>query len=163
MPCSVEAFTITVGDLNFFYNQATTKLAFHSNETSNDKLSNIYNWLYYCHPGARKPTQKLVHFYMLITLKHKKVVEKFVKTCFMVKNTHLLHGHMLLAHIGIASMGIASIIQMCNNNIILKLMETYKYTLNKYHVHWLSSFKHLKLCKLVLKYLSLYGKLFIFT
>ena len=27
------------------YNQATTKLAFHSNETSKDKLSIIYNWL----------------------------------------------------------------------------------------------------------------------
>ena len=27
------------------YNQATTNLAFHSNETSKDKLSIIYNWL----------------------------------------------------------------------------------------------------------------------
>ena len=27
------------------YNQATTKLAFHSNETSKDKLSIIWNWL----------------------------------------------------------------------------------------------------------------------
>ena len=33
-----------------------------------------------------------------------KVVEKFVKTCFMLKNTHLLNGHMLKLHIGIASM-----------------------------------------------------------
>ena len=31
--------------------------------------------IYYCHPGARQTTHKLVYFYMLITLKHKKVVE----------------------------------------------------------------------------------------
>ena len=30
---------------NSVYNQATTKLAFHSNETSKDKLSIIKNWL----------------------------------------------------------------------------------------------------------------------
>ena len=36
-----------------------------------------------------KLQKKLVHFYMLITLKHKKVVEKFMK------NTHLLNEHML--------------------------------------------------------------------
>ena len=29
----------------FLYNNVTTKLAFHSNETSKDKLSIIYNWL----------------------------------------------------------------------------------------------------------------------
>ena len=40
---------------------------------------------------------------MLIALKQKKVVEKFVKNLFMTKNTHLLNGHMLLVHIGIAS------------------------------------------------------------
>ena len=33
----------------------------------------------FCHPDARQTTQKHVHLYMLITLKHKKVVEKFVK------------------------------------------------------------------------------------
>ena len=31
--------------------------------------------IFYCHPGACQTTQKLVHFYMLIALKHKKVVE----------------------------------------------------------------------------------------
>ena len=38
-------------------------------------------------------------------------------------------------------------IPMCTNNImLLKLRKPIlKYTLNKYHVHWLSSFKHLKL------------------
>ena len=35
--------------------------------------------VFYCQAGARQTTQKLAHFYMLITLKHKKVVEKFVK------------------------------------------------------------------------------------
>ena len=38
--------------------------------------------IYFCHPGAHQTTQKLVHFYMLNTLKLKKVVEKFVKTLF---------------------------------------------------------------------------------
>ena len=100
---------------------------------------------------------------------------------------------------------------MDQQHMLLKLRKPIlKYTLNKYHVHWLSSFKHLKLpisivclfdlilyvpstifqlnrdrsslvelvlssvkCVLlkdhnavnqsVLKYLSLYGKLFIFT
>ena len=37
-----------------------------------------------------------------------------------------------------------------------------KYTLNKYQVHWLSSFK-VSNCQSVLKYLSLCGKLFIFS
>ena len=36
---------------------------------------------------------------MLIALKHKKVVEKFVKKTFMVKNTHFFNGHMLYVHI----------------------------------------------------------------
>ena len=50
------------------YNQATTKLAFHSHDTSKDiKLLAIY-----CHPGACQTTQKLAHLYMLITLKYKK-------------------------------------------------------------------------------------------
>ena len=30
--------------IKFIYNKGTTKLAFHSNETSEDKLSIIYNW-----------------------------------------------------------------------------------------------------------------------
>ena len=48
---------------------------------------------------------KFVHFYLLITLKHKKVVVKFVKNLFYGENTHLLNGHnMSLVHIGIASM-----------------------------------------------------------
>ena len=39
--------------------------------------------VYYCHPGACQTTQKRVHFYMLITLKHKIVVEKYVKKKFI--------------------------------------------------------------------------------
>ena len=35
---------------------------------------------------------------------------------------------------------------MCTNNMLLKLWKPIlKYALNKYHVHWLYSFKHLKL------------------
>ena len=60
------------------YNQATTKLAFQSNETSKDVLSIMLNWLY----RARQSTQKLAHFCMFITLKLQKVVEKFVKKLF---------------------------------------------------------------------------------
>ena len=43
------------------YNQATTKLAFHSNETSKDKL-NIKLVIYYCHLGACQTTQKTCSF-----------------------------------------------------------------------------------------------------
>ena len=35
---------------------------------------------------------------------------------------------------------------MCQQHMLLKLRKPIlKYTLNKYHVHWLSPFKHLKL------------------
>ena len=34
--------------------------------------NNIKLAIHYCHPGACQTTQKLVHFYMLITLKTKK-------------------------------------------------------------------------------------------
>ena len=61
------------------YNQATTNLAFYSNETSKDNRNNIKLAIYYCHPIARQTTQKLVYFYMLITLKHSQKAEKFVK------------------------------------------------------------------------------------
>ena len=61
----------TRDDLILPYNQAATKLAFHSNEISKDKLNNMKLVIYYWHPGACEATQILVHFYMLITLKHK--------------------------------------------------------------------------------------------
>ena len=65
-------------------NQATTTLAFHSNETTKDEcaVNDIKLAIYYCHSGACQTTQRRVHFYRLITLKHKKVVEKFVKNLF---------------------------------------------------------------------------------
>ena len=52
-------------------------------------MNNIKFAVYYYKPGARQTTQKLVHFYMSITQKHKKVVEK---SLFMVK-THLFNEH----------------------------------------------------------------------
>ena len=61
-------------------------------------VNNIKLAIYYCHLGTCQTTQKLVHFYMPITLKQK-VVEKFVKTLFYGENTNLLNG----VHIGIAS------------------------------------------------------------
>ena len=68
------------------YNQATTTLAFHSNETTKDEcaVNDIKLAIYYCHSGACQTTQRRVHFYRLITLKHKKVVEKFVKWTYSV-------------------------------------------------------------------------------
>ena len=75
----------------------------------------------------------------------------------MVKNTNLLNGHMLYVHIGIASM---RQFQCVPTTYVTEIKETIlKYTLNKYHVNWLSSFKDLKLPISM----SLNGKLFIFT
>ena len=47
---------------------------------------------YYCHPGVCKTTQKLAHFFMalLITPKHKKEVEKFVKKVYGEKHSFSL-------------------------------------------------------------------------
>ena len=62
----------------------------------------------------------------------------------MVKITHLLNEHMLSVHIVIASM---RQFQCVPTRYVTEIKETYFEinTLNKYHVHWLSSFKHLKL------------------
>ena len=50
---------------------------------------------------------------------------------------------------------------MYEQHMILKLRKPIlKYTLNKYHVHWLS-FLNILNCQSVLKYMSLYGNLFI--
>ena len=54
------------------YNQATNKLAFHSNDTSKDKLSIIQNWGSIIVIQVHAKLKKRVHLYMLITLKHKK-------------------------------------------------------------------------------------------
>ena len=79
LPCIV--YIIWQDYLNSYfayqYNQASTKLAFYFNEAVN----NIKLAINYCHPGACQAAQKRVHFYVLITLKHK-TVEKFVKNLF---------------------------------------------------------------------------------
>ena len=59
------------------YNQATTESAVHSNETSKDKLSIISNcYLLLSSRRTCQTTQKLVHFYLLITLNNIKVVKE---------------------------------------------------------------------------------------
>ena len=50
---------------------------------------------------------------------------------------------------------------MYQQHMLLKLMKSIlKYTLNKYHVHWLSSFKHLKLTISIKIPITIHGKLF---
>ena len=66
---------------------ATTKLAYHSNETSKDKLSIIYNWL------SIIGIQVHAKLHKNLFISTCSVFEKFVKTSFMAKNTHLLNGH----------------------------------------------------------------------
>ena len=65
-----------------------------------------------------------------------------MKNLFYDATTHLLNGHMLYVHIGIASM---RQFQCIPATYITEIKSILKYTLNKYHVHLLSSFKHLKL------------------
>ena len=60
----------------------------------------------------------------------------------MVQNTHLLKGHMLQVHIGIASM---RQFQYVPTTYVTGIKETFFKIYTKYHVHWFSSFKHLKL------------------
>ena len=53
-----------------FYDHATTNLAFHDAETSQDKLSKHITFaVYYCHPDVYQTASKHVHFTMLISLK----------------------------------------------------------------------------------------------
>ena len=120
------------------YNQATTKLAFHSNESSKDKLSIIWNWLsiIVIQVNANLTTQNLVHFYMLITLKHKSSWE-VCENQFYGKNTHLLNEHMFRCTLELPL--------FVPTTYVTEIKETYFDTLNKYHVYWLSSFKHFKL------------------
>ena len=76
-----------------------------------------------------------------------KGVEKFVKYLFNGENTHLLNGHMLYVP----------------TTYVTEIKETYfEISVNKYHIHRLSSFKNISNCQSVLKYLSLNGKLFIY-
>ena len=69
--------------------------------------------VYYCHSGARKTTQKLVHFYVLITLKHKKEVEKSVKTLFCGERHSFIECiYVVGAHLNC----LYEAIPMCTNN-----------------------------------------------
>ena len=62
---------------------------------------------------------KLVHFYMLITPKHKKVVEKFVKKNYYGENTHLWGNY-----------------NVYQQHMLLKLRKPiWKYTFVKNHIH----------------------------
>ena len=72
-----------------------------------------------------------------------KVAEKFVKNLFygekhlFIEWTHVVGAHWNYLY---------EAIPMCTNNMLLKLRKPIvKYTLNKYLVNWLSSFKHLNL------------------
>ena len=73
----VSVQSCSVKDCLFIiYKQATTKLACHSNETSKDKLSIIYNWLSII---VIQVHVKLHKNLFISTLKHKIVVEKLFK------------------------------------------------------------------------------------
>ena len=81
---------------------------------------------------------------MLISLKHKKVAEKFVKKLFYGVNHSFIEWTFIVGDCIVASIwGNSNVNQQ---HMLLKLRKPIlKYTLSKYHVHWLSSFKHLKL------------------
>ena len=97
-----------------YYNQATTKLAFHSNETSKDKLPIIYNRLSIIVIKVHAKLQKYrVHLYMLITLKHWKVVEKFVEKVYGEKHSFTELTYVVGAHWN----WLNEAIPMCTNNI----------------------------------------------
>ena len=110
------------------YKQATTNLAFHSNEAVN----NIKLTVYYCHPGPSQTTQKCVHFYMLIIiLKHKKVVEVCEKKVYSEKQSFIELAYVTYV-VGAHWNCLYEAIPMCTNNICyLKLT----YTLIKNHAH----------------------------
>ena len=78
------------------YNQATTKLAFHSHETaSKDNLSKIWNWLSIIVIQVRAKLHKTCSFLHAYYTETQTVVGKFVNNLFYGENTHLLNVHML--------------------------------------------------------------------
>ena len=81
----------------------------------------------------------------------------------MVKNTHSLNGHMLLVHIRIASM---RQFQCVPTTYVTEIEENY-FEINTKQVSCPLAFHlaplNISNCQSVLQYLSLYGKLFIFT
>ena len=90
-----------------------------------------------------------------------KVVENlFKKSLWLI--IHLLSRHMLLIHIGIASY---RQFQFDLQLMLLKIRKKtiWKFTFSKYHVHCLYLFLNIPNCQSVLKFQSLYCKLFIFA
>ena len=78
---------------------------------------------------------KIVHFYKLITLKHKKVVEQFV---YYGEKHSFIEWTCCRYKLELPHRGNSNVYQQ---HMLLKLRKRIlKYTLNKYHVHWLSSF-----------------------
>ena len=92
--------------------------------------------IHYCHPGARQITQKLAHFYMLITLKHYKAVEKFVKKSLWWKNSFIELTYVVGEHWNCLDETISN--ECVQKHMLLKLRKPIlKFTLNKNHVHLL--------------------------
>ena len=79
-------------DFNFYQNYRQQYTVIHITAVRGPKLA-----IYFCHPGACQTAQKLVHFYMLITLKHKKVVEKFIEWTY-VEWTYVVCAHWNCLH-----------------------------------------------------------------
>ena len=79
----------------------------------------------------------------------------------MVKNTHLLNGHMLKVHIGIVSV---RQFQCVPTTYVTEIKEIYFEIYTKQESCPLAlPLLNISNCQSVLKYLSLYSKLFIFT
>ena len=94
---------------------------------------------------------------MLITLKHKKILEKLVKNVYGEK-----HSLTKWTYVVVPLWGNSNVYQQ---HMLLKLRKPIlKYTLNKYHIMSIGfSLLNISNSQSVLKYLSLYGKFFIFT
>ena len=146
-----------VFEIIFWKSYKATNLAFHSNETSKDWLSIILNWLSSIVIQVHLNYTKMWSLHWNI----KEIVVKFVrkKTRLWCK-THLLKRYVLATHWNC----LYEAIPMCTYNIMLmKIRKTIWFTLTQYCVHCLCVFLNIPNCQLVLKYLLLYGKLFIFV
>ena len=85
--------------------------------------------IYYCIPGACQITQNLLNFYMLITLKHKNVVEKFVKNVYGEKHSFFELTNTVGVYIGIACMRQFQSVQA---TYVTEIKETY-FEIYNYH------------------------------
>ena len=157
------AFSST-GDLKilqYHSNHATTNLAIYSNETSQDRLSEalIDNLLL--------SSRCMTNYMKICSFLHPHFTEtmKVVANLFFKKslwwNNYLLKRHMLYVHIGIASM---RQFQYVPTTYVTKNKENY-FEIYTYQVLCPLSLPLLTIlnCLSVLKYLSLYCKLFIFA